>query len=106
MQNCLYKPSLGILPSKHSIINVVLYQCGTRPNYYSSRCLLIRLLVSFSTLYKVSCNELDRLVELARTAPGVFGSRMTGGGFGGCTVTLVKEECCEEAIRIMNVSDR
>ena len=72
MQNCLYKPSLGILPSKHSIINVVLYQCGTRPNYYSSRCLLIRLLVSFSTLYKVSCNELDRLVELARTAPGVF----------------------------------
>eukprot|EP00595_Chromulina_sp_UTEXLB2642_P001828 CAMPEP_0196763790 /NCGR_PEP_ID=MMETSP1095-20130614/4787_1 /TAXON_ID=96789 ORGANISM="Chromulina nebulosa, Strain UTEXLB2642" /NCGR_SAMPLE_ID=MMETSP1095 /ASSEMBLY_ACC=CAM_ASM_000446 /LENGTH=350 /DNA_ID=CAMNT_0042117799 /DNA_START=226 /DNA_END=1278 /DNA_ORIENTATION=+ len=39
--------------------------------------------------YEVSCNELDILVELALEIPGVYGSRMTGGGFGGCTVTLV-----------------
>lgn len=38
--------------------------------------------------YRVSCAELDGLVEAARALPGVFGSRMTGGGFGGCTVTL------------------
>lgn len=40
--------------------------------------------------YEVSCAELDSLVELARQAPGVVGARMTGGGFGGCTVNLVE----------------
>ena len=43
--------------------------------------------------YEVSCEELDLLVEIARAigpAGGVIGSRMTGGGFGGCTVTLVR----------------
>ncbi|CAM9244473.1 unnamed protein product [Hapterophycus canaliculatus] len=42
--------------------------------------------------YEVSCSELDALVELAMEVDGVFGSRMTGGGFGGCTVTLVRED--------------
>jgi len=39
--------------------------------------------------YEVSCDELDIMVGVAMEQPGVFGSRMTGGGFGGCTVTLV-----------------
>jgi galactokinase len=39
--------------------------------------------------YEVSCKELDLLVEIASSYPGVFGARMTGGGFGGCTVNLV-----------------
>jgi len=39
--------------------------------------------------YEVSCRELDLLVEIASSCEGVYGSRMTGGGFGGCTVTLV-----------------
>jgi galactokinase len=42
--------------------------------------------------YEVSCKELDLMVELARRAEGVYGARMTGGGFGGCTVNLVKAE--------------
>ena len=41
--------------------------------------------------FEVSCPELDALVEIAVAQPGVIGSRMTGGGFGGCTVTLVEE---------------
>lgn len=45
--------------------------------------------------YEVSCRELDLLVELARPLPGVFGARMTGGGFGGCTVNLVASEHAE-----------
>jgi galactokinase len=42
--------------------------------------------------YEVSCRELDLLVELARGLDGVLGARMTGGGFGGCTVNLVRAE--------------
>jgi len=39
--------------------------------------------------YEVSCSELNIMVELARRLEGVYGARMTGGGFGGCTVNLV-----------------
>lgn len=39
--------------------------------------------------FEVSCAELDLAVEAALSVPGVYGARMTGGGFGGCTVTLV-----------------
>ena len=42
--------------------------------------------------YAVSCAELDTMVALARQQPGVYGARMTGAGFGGCTVSLVAEE--------------
>lgn len=45
---------------------------------------------SMRDLYEISCKEVDVLVELALGLPGVLGSRMTGGGFGGCTVSLVK----------------
>lgn len=45
--------------------------------------------------YEVSCEELDVLVEVARNLDGVFGSRMMGGGFGGCTINLVKEKDVE-----------
>lgn len=41
--------------------------------------------------YEVSCTELDLLVELALQVPGVLGSRMTGAGFGGCTIALVPQ---------------
>ena len=46
--------------------------------------------------YEVSCAELDLLVELAGQLDGVYGARMTGGGFGGCTINLVKSEKMEE----------
>ncbi len=42
--------------------------------------------------YEVSCEELDAIVELARGCKGVFGARMTGGGFGGCAIVLVQAE--------------
>lgn len=48
--------------------------------------------------YEVTGVELDTLVEEARKVNGVIGSRMTGAGFGGCTVSLVKEDAVEDFI--------
>ncbi len=45
--------------------------------------------------YQISCEEIDFLVDTAIKIPGVYGSRMTGGGFGGCTVNLVAPESVE-----------
>jgi galactokinase len=45
--------------------------------------------------YEVSCKELDVLVELALKQPGVLGARMTGAGFGGCTVNLVRADAAQ-----------
>lgn len=45
--------------------------------------------------YEVSCMELDTLVEIARSVQGVLGARMLGGGFGGCTINLVRDEAIE-----------
>ena len=45
--------------------------------------------------FEVSCSELDLMVELAKQAEGVYGTRMTGGGFGGCTIALVHAGCVE-----------
>lgn len=45
--------------------------------------------------YEVSSKELDALVEIAHTIPGVLGARMLGGGFGGCTINLVRNEAIE-----------
>lgn len=42
--------------------------------------------------YEVSCREVDTLVEIAWEIPGVLGSRITGGGFGGCTVSIVEQD--------------
>lgn len=46
--------------------------------------------------YEVSCKELDVMVDLARQVKGVFGARMTGGGFGGCTINLVSVQAVDE----------
>ena len=48
--------------------------------------------ISLRDDYEVSCDEIDVLVEEAWKIPGVLGSRITGGGFGGCTVSIVKNE--------------
>lgn len=50
---------------------------------------------SLRDLYEVSCRELDIMVEAAEGLPGFIGGRMTGGGFGGCTINLVRAENAE-----------
>jgi galactokinase len=51
---------------------------------------------SLRDLFEVSCPELDWLVKRAIEIDGVFGSRMTGAGFGGCTVTLLRRSAADE----------
>lgn len=51
--------------------------------------------VSLRDDYEVSCEEVDLLVDLAWKQPGVLGARITGGGFGGCTVNIVKNDAVE-----------
>lgn len=46
--------------------------------------------------YNVSCPELDLLVELALPLPGLIGTRMMGGGFGGCTINLVYNDAVDD----------
>lgn len=60
--------------------------------------------VSLRDDYEVSCSELDGMVDLALEAPGCLGARMTGAGFGGCTVNLVRAEAVEGFVQ--QVSER
>jgi galactokinase len=46
---------------------------------------------SYSRDFEASCEEADAMVELAQELPGLFGARLTGGGFGGCTINLVEQ---------------
>lgn len=52
--------------------------------------------------FEVSCKELDLMVEIATSLPGVLGARMTGGGFGGSTVTLCESKHAEEIGKILH----
>ena len=56
--------------------------------------------------FEVSCEELDVLVELAREVNGTFGSRMTGGGFGGCTVSLVRSDAVDDFTKTVTAGYR
>jgi galactokinase len=51
-----------------------------------------------SRMYEVSCRELDFLVDAVRNNAAVAGARMMGGGFGGCTINLVKEQAIEKLV--------
>lgn len=61
--------------------------------------------ISLRDDYDVSCEEIDILVDLAWKIPGVLGSRITGGGFGGCTVSIVKNESIDTFIETIGKTD-
>ncbi|XP_015269965.1 PREDICTED: galactokinase [Gekko japonicus] len=68
-------------------------------NYKRFGQLMVESHNSLRNDYEVSCAELDELVAAALEDPGVYGSRMTGGGFGGCTVTLLESSATKKVVR-------
>ncbi len=54
--------------------------------------------------FENSCPELDRLVDAARKTPGVYGARLSGGGFGGATINLVEKGREEEVVRALTAA--
>ena len=66
--------------------------------------LLFESHTSLKNDYEVSCPELDLLVEVVKDIEGVWGARMMGGGFGGCTLNLVRNDSVEEIIKEVNHS--
>lgn len=70
-------------------------------DFVSAGDLLYKSHDSLKNNFEVSCFELDSIVEIAKTIPGVWGCRMTGGGFGGCAVALVHPDHSENFCRVM-----
>ena len=62
--------------------------------------------VSMRDDYEISCKEIDVLVGVAQKIPGVYGARMTGGGFGGCVVSLVDARRAEAIMARMRADYR
>ena len=56
---------------------------------------------SLRDLYEVSCDELDAMVDIAANVEGVIGARMTGAGFGGCAIAVVRNGCQEKLKKIV-----
>ncbi len=68
-------------------------------DYIRMGTLLLESHKGLQELYEVSCSELDLLVELAMKEANVLGSRMMGGGFGGCTLNLMRRDEVDEVVR-------
>ena len=84
--------NLRTIKAKESLINGDLETFGTLMNLSHN---------SLRDLYEVTGDELDIMVEEARKIEGTIGARMTGAGFGGCTVSLVKENYVDEFIKVV-----
>jgi galactokinase len=61
--------------------------------------LMVQAHASMRDDFAASCAEVDALVEIAMSQPGCFGARITGGGFGGCTVNIVSEDSAENFVK-------
>ena len=89
-------PEVTVRRARHVISENYRVQTGVQAlrmeNYSAFGQLMIESHKSLKDDYEVSCAELDLLVDLALKQEGVLGARMTGAGFGGCTVNLLKRE--------------
>ncbi|MCU1269144.1 MAG: galK [Acidobacteriaceae bacterium] len=87
MPPMIYKRCLHVVEENQRVLRAV--ECLRSANLAHMGRVMRESHVSLRDLYEVSCRELDIMVEEAEGLPGFYGGRMTGGGFGGCTVNLV-----------------
>lgn len=91
-QRCLYVVSENarVQAASHDLVNHKLSAFGAK---------MFDTHEGLSKLYAVSCNELDFLVEQVRNNEHVLGARMMGGGFGGCTINIIKREAVDNLVQ-------
>ena len=85
----IYKRALHVVEENKRVLDSVAFLKEKDLKNFGK--LMIRSHESLRDLYEVSCRELDVMVEEALSIDGVLGSRMTGAGFGGCTISLIEE---------------
>ena len=99
-------PEIPLARAKHVILEDNRVQSFLRASEQGDLKTMGRLFVeshrSLQHDYEVSCEELDFLVDTALTLPGVIGARMTGGGFGGCTVNLVDSKSVDDFSKVIS----
>jgi galactokinase len=84
----IYKRCLHVVSENQRVLDGANYMTGGDVSRFG--CLMRESHRSLRDLFEVSCRELDVMAEIAESLAGYCGGRMTGGGFGGCTVNLVK----------------
>lgn len=98
-----YSTGLGEIPLKRS--RYIVLECArmdkalevlSRQDASEFGALMKETHIGLRDDYEVSCPELDAMAEIAWELPGCYGSRLTGAGFGGCTVSLVQREKAEQ----------
>lgn len=96
----IYNRALYVLQEKSRVLNAIKALNNGNLNLFGEY--LYRTHDGLQHLYEVSCDELNFLVDFSKRYPEVLGSRMMGGGFGGCTINLVHGDILNEYIK--NVS--
>ncbi|MCX6620456.1 MAG: galactokinase [Acidobacteria bacterium] len=95
MPGAVYRRARHATTENRRVLDFV--EASARGDVHQMGRLLFASHESLARDYEVSCEELDFLVDAARAIDGVHGARMTGGGFGGCTVNLVDPDCADAA---------
>ena len=96
MDDEVYKRALYVIEEQNRVEQVV--SLLTKNEFHRLGDILYQSHQGLSSLYDVSCVELDYLVDLTKSIDGVLGARMMGGGFGGCTLNLMEKTKVDSTI--------
>jgi len=96
MPENIFRRCLHVVTENQRVLDAA--ECLRQHNFSGFGRLMLAAHASMRDNYEASCTETDILVELAMKLDGCYGARITGGGFGGCTVNLVAAEHAERFV--------